>query len=47
LLYGLKPYDPLTLIASILCLAAIVIIASFVPARRAATVDPMVVLREE
>ncbi len=47
LLYGLKPHDPLTLVASVLCLAFIVIVASFVPARRAATVDPMVVLREE
>jgi len=47
MLYGLKPHDPLTLGASVLCLAVIVIVASFVPARRAATVDPMVVLREE
>jgi len=47
MLYGLKPHDPLTLGASILCLAAIVVVASFMPARKAATVDPMVVLREE
>jgi ABC-type antimicrobial peptide transport system permease subunit len=46
-LYGLQPRDPLTLGASILCLAVIVLIASFMPAHRAATVDPMVVLREE
>jgi predicted permease len=47
LLYGLKARDPLTLALSVLCLAAIVVIASFIPARRAASVDPMVVLREE
>jgi putative ABC transport system permease protein len=47
LLYGLKAHDPLTLGASILCLAVIVIVASLMPAHRAATVDPMVVLREE
>jgi ABC-type lipoprotein release transport system permease subunit len=47
MLFGLKPRDPLTLGASILGLAAIVILASLVPAHRAATVDPMVVLREE
>lgn len=47
MLYGLKPHDPLTLGASLVCLAAIVIVASFIPARKAATVDPMVVLREE
>jgi ABC-type antimicrobial peptide transport system permease subunit len=47
MLYGLKPHDPLTLGASLLCLATIVMIASFIPARKAATVDPMVVLREE
>lgn len=47
LLYGLKPHDPLTLGVSVACLTAIVMIASFIPARKAATVDPMVVLREE
>ncbi|QNI34771.1 ABC transporter permease [Alloacidobacterium dinghuense] len=47
MLYGLKAHDPLTLGASLVCLAVIVIIASFIPARQAATVDPMVVLREE
>jgi predicted permease len=47
MLFGLKPRDPLTLGASILGLAAIVILASLMPAHRAATVDPMVVLREE
>jgi predicted permease len=47
LLFGLKPHDPLTLLASIILLAAIAALASFVPARRAAKVDPMVALRYE
>lgn len=47
MLYGLNPYDPLTLIAAVLSLTAVVILSSFLPARRAAAVDPMVVLREE
>jgi predicted permease len=47
LLFGLKPHDPLTLLTSIVLLAAIAALASFVPARRAAKVDPMVALRYE
>jgi len=47
MLYGLKPHDPLTLGGSVLGLAVIVVLASVLPARRAATVDPMVVLRED
>lgn len=47
LLYGLKPDDPLTLIASAVILAAAAAGASFVPAQRAANLDPIVALREE
>lgn len=47
LLFGLKPYDPLTLVAAIALLAAIAVLASFVPARRATKVDPIVALRYE
>lgn len=47
LLYGLKPDDPLTLIASAVILAAAAAAASFLPARRAARLDPMTALREE
>jgi predicted permease len=47
LLFGLKPYDPLTIIVASALLAAIAAFASFLPARRASKVDPMVALRYE
>ncbi len=47
LLFGLKPRDPLTLVLAIVILAAIGFGASFIPARRATRVDPMVALRYE
>ena len=47
LLYGLKSYDPLTLMASIVLLAMVAVAASSLPAQRAAKLDPMVALREE
>jgi predicted permease len=47
LLFGLKPYDPLTLATSVGLLGAIGTVASFLPARRASKVDPMVALRYE
>jgi len=47
LLYGLKPYDPVTLAAAALLLAAIALAASYFPARRAAALDPMLALRDE
>lgn len=45
LLFGLQPGDPSTLILSIAALASIAAIASYLPARRAAGVDPTVALR--
>jgi predicted permease len=47
LLFELKPYDLPTLLASIALLTGIAVVASFLPARRAAKVDPMVALRYE
>ncbi len=45
-LFDLTPADPLTLSGAVLVLSAVAMIASWLPARRAASVDPMEVLRE-
>ena len=47
MLYGVKIYDPAALGLACVLLAAIVLAASIVPARRASRVDPMVALRYE
>ncbi len=47
LLFGLKPRDPATLMISTLLLAAVALVASYLPARRAAGLDPIASLREE
>lgn len=46
-LYGVGAYDPLSLTAATLVLAVCAAIAVFVPARRAATIEPMRALRIE
>jgi putative ABC transport system permease protein len=47
LLFELKPRDPVTLFLAAILLAAIGFAASFIPARKATKVDPMVALRYE
>jgi ABC-type antimicrobial peptide transport system permease subunit len=45
MLYGVGVYDPLTIAAVAVVLAAVAGVACFLPARRVTTVDPMDVLR--
>ena len=47
MLYGLKPYDPSTLVIAALLLIFTAVAASWFPARRAARIDPMRALRHE
>ena len=46
-LYGVKAYDPLSLLGAVLVLAVAGALAGFLPARRAATIDPTQALRSE
>jgi predicted permease len=46
-LYGVKTYDPLTIAGAVVLLAAFAAVAGFIPARRAASIEPMNALRTE
>ena len=47
LLFGISPFDPLTYVTIPVVLAAAAVLASYLPARRAAALDPADVLRAE
>jgi predicted permease len=46
-LFGLKPYDLMSMGSAILALTTVALLAGYLPARRAAKVDPVVALRYE
>jgi ABC-type antimicrobial peptide transport system permease subunit len=47
MLYGVKPWDPLSIGLVAILLTMVTLLAAYIPARRASRVDPMVALRYE
>jgi ABC-type antimicrobial peptide transport system permease subunit len=46
-LFQIKPWDPITFLGACMLMAVVTITASYIPARRAASIDPMQALRTE
>jgi ABC-type antimicrobial peptide transport system permease subunit len=47
MLFEVTPSDPITYAGAALLLGAVVLAASYIPARRAAKLDPLIALRQE
>ena len=47
MLYGLAPTDPVALAATLVVLLSTAVLATLAPARRAATIDPSITLRQD
>jgi putative ABC transport system permease protein len=47
LLFGVTPTDPATFVSTVIIMAVVALAASYVPARRAASIDPIAALRME
>jgi putative ABC transport system permease protein len=45
MLYGVKPFDPVVIASVASLLAAVALLASYLPARRASKIDPIAALR--
>jgi putative ABC transport system permease protein len=47
MIFGITPYDPITFVVVAAVLVAVAFLSSYLPARRATRVDPVVALRYE